>query len=339
MVENYKNQFGVDDNCEEEFSSVLNIMFVSHIEESDKFISPVLIEYLKSSEESKNITALTLISEFENSSNIELLNTLLDIWKSKLIKRQNSLIFVCLSNFFSLMMKENMNEEIIYVYKNCFLKYTQMSYDEIESDFGEVSEVATQIGLAIVIQLFDSANKFKFKLNVDINQLCKIIYEKMESDSENIQVYVQILTEVFHENTKIDSTNEFVIKLFEKMIEGAEKDENLRFEYFNALQFFVYQLKYVTKNWLSKMMKLCISILKEYFTNDEIDYYELNIILVLILIIIQTFEEDIESCISTTNFFEMIKNLSNMVCKENEKFKFFFWIRKMMKFDTLLHQF
>ena len=114
----------------------------------------------------------------------------------------------------------------------------------------------------------------------------------------------------------IDCSNEWDIRIFEILLEGAEifaeNEAKETCRYFECLENVVYQFKYSAKPWLSKIMKLCISNLNNYF-DGNIELFILQKVFSVLLNIIRSFKEEIEPFIEGTDFVEKINEISNLV--------------------------
>eukprot|EP01080_Neovahlkampfia_damariscottae_P008348 gene8348-173_t len=309
LVQLYFDFEARSENCDEfeyeellvliqDFESFFQIIFEKETEIAEQIVGPTLMRNLNSDDETVVVFTLKLITEFSSKTkNIDLLNKLLELFKSK--KYENYFVILALNSFFNLMMKNNMYDDLQLLFKDVF--------QLLSDDDGQKVNLA----IATLRNIFNVSDEMKYKINIDLNFLCKKIYLDSINQSDNYLSYMELLGEINHEYSIIDYENEYVKKLFEVVLKGAETgDESVKYIHMNALQFFVYAMKYSTRKYLSRMMKMCVSTLRNSFTVG-INSFHLRTVLLLIVIIIQAFEDEIEHFIAGTNFFEMIYHFTN----------------------------
>ena len=191
--------------------------------------------------------------------------------------------------FYELMIKNGMNEEISLVCEELL----ENGLDHNTSFCWEV--------------LFSSANHFSYQLKFDLNLLIKQFCEKMEKPKNYVDL-LNPLIQILSLNQKIDTKNEFVIKLFKILLRKSNDDQYI----FEVLRLLVFQMKYDSRPWLEQMVQVSISTVKKYLSNGihEIQSYFFPR---FILSVIRTFEENIERFISGTNFVDMMIDITKKV--------------------------
>eukprot|EP01080_Neovahlkampfia_damariscottae_P012699 gene12699-6897_t len=294
-----ENEFQVDFDYSmilNKLNGLLNDLFEEEPEKTQNIVIPIVTGILKSNDPNMVRYTVKLIAEFsENMTNKDLLILLL---KLKDDEQSSDSVMMALNNFFNLMIKEDMFDELSII------------YSKIRKNIISSKDETRMIGFVSLKNILKSANTLKYNLKIDFHDLCKMIFEEIDSEREFDSTYLELLSEIIHFNNKIDGKNIWVIKLFQIILERAETPQEEKFEFLNCLQFFVFAMKFDGREWFPKLMKLCIKNLKSHFTDEILDNSQLNILLGLLLIIIQLYEEEIESFISGNNFFEMIYHIA-----------------------------
>jgi hypothetical protein len=232
--------------------------------------------------------------------------------KSKDVDFQLNLISI-LTPFFPILMKNKMDEGITMAYS----KMLEIFKGKLEMH--EKSSVIASLSMII-----KDSNQVKYPLVVDRYELLTYIHKFLKENTEEyLTELLPLICDVFSEtfvcnveDIRVKEVIDFVLNSIDPNEDHGNNAESL-----NCLQYVFYCLRLESRPWFKKTFKTCIACLKNNLSQRDLDEYCINHCIILFLIIIQQFNEEVELYIHSTNLIEMMIRLTEMntldrgVCK------------------------
>eukprot|EP01080_Neovahlkampfia_damariscottae_P004005 gene4005-7261_t len=288
------------------YERLFNKLFEEEREITQALMIPIVSDTLISNNLTARKYAIKLIAEyFRETNDVELLETLFQILKEE--ETLDEELILALNTFFSLMVNENMNQILLYIYN---LLFELLKVENSETVY---------FSLEILTNLLNNSNNIGYDLNIDLIMLCETIVNNVKKLSNFSVGYLPIICEIFHTNNEIDGKNIHARNLFELVLTGAETASiEAKYDFLDCLQYLIASMKYDTRDWFPKLMKLSIGTLRSHFQRQTFHQFELTILLGFILIVFQQYKEEVEFYISGTNFLEMISSISSDITSHDD---------------------
>jgi hypothetical protein len=200
-----------------------------------------------------------------------------------------------LSNFYSKMMENKMIKPMETIASVLIQLLKQSAINEIR-----IPNLSLQ--LTYIIQI---SNEFRNPLNIDRYELISLLCQILNNRGTTV---LKLIEFVFHDSFACDPLNENVINVIDLIYEYTESNYKSFItdtKCFNCLQSMFLCLKFDSRPWFEKIFNLCIKCL-EFFLSIHYHIKTTYNCLLLQLIIIKQFQEEVEPLVSNSNLIEML---------------------------------
>jgi hypothetical protein len=299
----------------EEHMNFANSIFNIYPEKILNLLIPETKKLLQSNEMEKMKTAcfmfnkLDIMEEDGSDKNFKIMvdqgmiDLFLENLNNKDIDLQLNLISI-LTPFFSHLMKNKMEEGIHSLYS----KMLEIFKGKLE--FHQKGSVIASLSMII-----KDSNQNKYPLTVDRYELLSYIHKFLkENVEENIMELLPLICDVFSETFVCNTDDYRVREVIDTVLNfiDTNEDQGYNAECLNCLQYVFYCLRLESRPWFKKTFKTCITCLKNNLSQRDLEEYSINHCIILILIIIQQFNDEVELYIHSTNLIEMMTRLTEV---------------------------
>jgi hypothetical protein len=225
---------------------------------------------------------------------IDMIDFLVETLESKFKKPIQIIEF--LSSFYSQMMENKMIKHMKTIASALIHLLKQSSINEIRIP-------TLSLHLTKIIQI---SNEFRNPLNIDRYELISLLCENL---NDGVSTILKLIEFVFHDSFACDPLNEHVINIIDLIYEYTKSNYKSFIDdtnCFNCLQSMFLCLKFDSRPWFEKIFKLCIVCLESSLSRYFYHVKNTHNCLLLQLIIIKQFQEEVEPLVSNSNLIEML---------------------------------